>query len=186
MKKSLMILPLLILLFVNSGYAVDMTLAEFSENVSSYWYADEGDIFAISLDVILRSATEDQTLFESLLEAAQAAKADNTDAIEAKKEKMEDEDDALRRAIIEMAYYMVYIEDEDEEDTTNIHLISVDLDDSDSVAISSLNYLLDAEGINFAFEIDTPPSPIPEPATMLLFASGLVGLAGLRRRFKKS
>ena len=29
-------------------------------------------------------------------------------------------------------------------------------------------------------------SPIPEPTTMLLFGSGLIGLAGFRRRFKKS
>ena len=29
-------------------------------------------------------------------------------------------------------------------------------------------------------------NPIPEPATMLLFGSGLIGLAGFRRKFKKS
>jgi hypothetical protein len=35
------------------------------------------------------------------------------------------------------------------------------------------------------FEETPTPSPVPEPATMLLFGTGLAGLAGIRRRAKK-
>jgi hypothetical protein len=37
-----------------------------------------------------------------------------------------------------------------------------------------------------AFTLREQPSPIPEPTTMFLVGSGLVGLAGFRKRFRKS
>jgi hypothetical protein len=37
---------------------------------------------------------------------------------------------------------------------------------------------------NITLQGPPPPPPVPEPTTMLLLGLGLVGLAGVRRKFK--
>lgn len=47
----------------------------------------------------------------------------------------------------------------------------------DSITFSSTNYAMEMDNFTVA--------PVPEPASMLLLGSGLIGFAGLRRKFRK-
>lgn len=40
-------------------------------------------------------------------------------------------------------------------------------------------------GVRHGFLLDPVPAPVPEPSTILLVATGLIGLAGFRKKFKK-
>ena len=64
---------------------------------------------------------------------------------------------------------------------SNRYVNFLDLPNFNSFELSSAQFAFEADNIAIGYN----PTRVPEPTTMLLLGLGLIGLAGVRRRFKK-
>jgi hypothetical protein len=72
------------------------------------------------------------------------------------------------------------------ENFNNPPLSKTYVQNSVTISWEGITEIPDIEQVHFLYGTDYVATPVPEPATVLLFGAGLAGLAGFRKRSKRS